>query len=74
MKHIIMFLLGKHLSESFPIQNGGKAKGKRPLVRPRHRWVDNTVVMWIGLDWIRLAEDRNRQKALVNLVLNLWVP
>jgi hypothetical protein len=57
----------------------GKLDGKRPLGRPRHRWVDNIrmdlgEVRWGDVDWIGLAKDRNRWKALVNAVLNLRVP
>jgi hypothetical protein len=57
----------------------GKPEGKRPLGRPRRRWVDNTrmdlgEVGWGDVDWIGLAKDRNRRRALVNLVLNLRVP
>jgi hypothetical protein len=53
--------------------------GKRPLGRPRHRWVDNIrmdlgEVGWGDVYWIGLAQDRNRWRALVNSVLNLWVP
>jgi hypothetical protein len=56
-----------------------KREGTRPLGRPRHRWVDNIrmdlgEVRWGGVDWIGLAQDRNRWRALVNSVLNLWVP
>jgi hypothetical protein len=57
----------------------GKAEGNRPLGRPRRRWVDNIMmdlgeVGWGDVDWIGLAQDRNRWTALANLVLNLWVP
>jgi hypothetical protein len=57
----------------------GKPEGKRPLGRPRRRWVDNIrmdleEVGWSDVDWIDLAQDRNRWRALVNLVLNLRVP
>jgi hypothetical protein len=57
----------------------GKSEGKRPLGRSRHRWVDNISmdlgeVGWGDVDWIGLTQDRNRCKALVNLVLNLRVP
>jgi hypothetical protein len=57
----------------------GKSEGKRPLGRPRHRWVDN-IRMDLGevgrgdVDWIGLAQDKNRCRALVNLILNLRVP
>jgi hypothetical protein len=56
-----------------------KPEGKRPLGRPRHRWVDNLrmylgEVGWGDVDWIGLAQDRNRWRALVNSVLNLRVP
>jgi hypothetical protein len=53
--------------------------GKRPLGRPRRRWVDN-IRMHLGevecddVDWIGLAQDRNRWRTLVNSVLNLRVP
>jgi hypothetical protein len=57
----------------------GKSEGKRPLGRPRCRWVDNIrmdfgEVGWGGVDWIGLVKDRIRWRALVNSVLNLWVP
>jgi hypothetical protein len=57
----------------------GKPEGKRPLERPRRRWVDNIrmdlgEVGWGDVDWIGLAQDRNRWRALVDLVLNLRVP
>jgi hypothetical protein len=53
--------------------------GKRSLERPRCRWVDNIrmdfgEVEWGDVDWIGLAQDRNRWRALVNSVMNLWVP
>jgi hypothetical protein len=56
----------------------GKPKGERPLGRPRRRWVDNTrmdlvEVGWRDVDCIGLALDRERWRALVNSVLNLWV-
>jgi hypothetical protein len=57
----------------------GKPEGKRPLGRPRRRWMDNikTDLLQIGLsvvDWIDLAQDRYRWRALVNAVMNLRVP
>jgi hypothetical protein len=57
----------------------GKPEGKRPLGRPRRRWVDNIRMDlgeggWGDVDWIGLAKDRNRWRALVNSVLNLGVP
>jgi hypothetical protein len=57
----------------------GKPEGKRPLGRPRRRWVDNIrmdleEVGWGDVDWIGLVKDRNRWRALVNSVLNLRVP
>jgi hypothetical protein len=56
-----------------------KPEGKRPLGRPRRRWVDNIKrdlgeVVWGDVDWIGLAKDRNKWRALVNSVLNLRVP
>jgi hypothetical protein len=51
----------------------GRPEGKRPLGRPRRRWVDNIRmdVGWGDVDRIGLAQDRNRWRALVNSVLNL---
>jgi hypothetical protein len=57
----------------------GEPEGKRPLGRPRPRWVDNIrmdlgEVGWGDVDWIGLAKDRNRWRAVLNSVLNLRVP
>jgi hypothetical protein len=57
----------------------GKPEGKKPLGTPRCRWVDNIKrdlreIGWGGMDWIDLAEDRDQWRALVNTVMNLWVP
>jgi hypothetical protein len=56
----------------------GRPEGKRPLERPRRRWVDNMMDLgeleWGDVDWVGLAWDRNRWRALVNSVLNLRVP
>jgi hypothetical protein len=54
-------------------------EGKRPLGRLRRRWVDNIKfdlreVRWDGMNWIDLAQDRDRWRALVNTVMNLRVP
>jgi hypothetical protein len=56
----------------------GKPEGKRPLGRPRRRWVDNIgmdllEVLWGDMDWFGLVQDRARRRALVNSVLNLRV-
>jgi hypothetical protein len=57
----------------------GRPQGRRPLGRPRRRWEDNIKMdlMEIGfwdVDWIDLAQDRDRWWALVNTVMNLRVP
>jgi hypothetical protein len=57
----------------------GKPEGKRPLGRPRRRWVnhikmDLREVRWDGRDWIDLVQDRHRCRAHVDTVMNLWVP
>ena len=57
----------------------GKPERKRPLLRPRHRWEDN-IKMYLqevgcgGMDWIELAQERDRWRALVNVVMTLGVP
>jgi len=57
----------------------GKPEGKGPLVRPRSRWEDNIKmdleeVVCGGMNWIELAQVRDRWRALVNAVMNLRVP
>ena len=57
----------------------GKPEAKRPLGRPRLRWEDNIMmdIQEVGcgdMDWIDLAQDRDRWRALVNTLMNLWVP
>jgi hypothetical protein len=57
----------------------GKPEGKRPLGRPRNRWEDNIKMdlQEVGrgvMDWIELAQDRDRWRTLVNAVMNLRVP
>jgi len=57
----------------------GKPEGRRPLGRPSRRWVDNTMtdLQEVGcgyMDWIGLAQDRDRWQTLVSAVMNLWVP
>jgi hypothetical protein len=56
----------------------GKPEGKRPLVRPRHRWEDGIrmdvrEIGWGSVEWIQLAQDRDRWWFLVNMVMNLQV-
>jgi hypothetical protein len=56
----------------------GKPEEKRPLGRPRHRWVDSIKmnlrdVIWDAVDGINMAQNRNQWRALVNTILNLWV-
>jgi hypothetical protein len=57
----------------------GDPEGKRPLGRPKRRQVDNDNINlgdieFGGIDCIDLAQDRDQWKALVNTVMNLWVP
>jgi len=56
-----------------------KPEGKRPFGRPRHRWEDNIKmalqeVILRGMDWIDFAQDRDRWRALLNVVMKLWIP
>jgi hypothetical protein len=57
----------------------GKPEGRRPLGRPRHRWVHNIKmdlreIGWDGIDWVDLAQGRDQWRALANTVMNLRVP
>ena len=57
----------------------GKPEGRSPLGRPRRRWEDNIKmdlqeVGYGGLDWMELAQDRDRWRALVSTVMNFQVP
>jgi hypothetical protein len=57
----------------------GKLEGKRPLGRPRRRWVDNIKmdlreIGWDGIYWINLAQGRDQWRAPVNTVINHRVP
>jgi len=57
----------------------GKPEGKRPLGRPKRRWEDNIKMdlQEVGcgrMDTINMAQDRDKRRALVNAVVNLWVP
>jgi hypothetical protein len=57
----------------------GRPEGRRPLGRPRHRWKDNIKmdlqeVGWGGMDWIVMAQDRDRWRAVVSAVMDLRVP
>ena len=57
----------------------GKPEGRRPLGRPRQRWADNIrmdlqEMVCVYMDWIGLAQDRDRWQTLVSVVMNLRVP
>jgi hypothetical protein len=57
----------------------GNPEGRSPLGRPRRRWLDNirmdlVEVGWGDVGWIGVAQVRDKWRALVNSVLNLWVP
>jgi hypothetical protein len=57
----------------------GKPERKRELERTRHRWEDNIrmnvrEIGYGGVDWLHLAQDRDRWRALVNMVMKLWFP
>ena len=71
---------GMHGEEERCMQGfGGEPEGKTPLGRPRRRWEGNIMidlkeVGYGGMDWIKLAQDRDRWRALVNAVMKLRVP
>jgi hypothetical protein len=57
----------------------GKPQDKRPLRRPRRRWEDNIkmdlrCIVWGDMEWTNLVQDREPWRAVVNTVMNLWVP
>jgi hypothetical protein len=57
----------------------GEPEGKKPLGRPRPRWVDNIKIDlretgWYGMDWVDLAQNRDQWRVLVNTVMNLQAP
>jgi hypothetical protein len=56
----------------------GKPEGRRPLGRPKRRWVDNMKIdlreIWYGMDWIDLTQDKEQWRVLVNTIMNLRVP
>jgi hypothetical protein len=57
----------------------GKPEGKRPLGRPRRRWMNNIKmnlreIGWDGMDWIDLAQHKDQWRVLVNTVMNLRFP
>jgi hypothetical protein len=58
---------------------GGKTEGTRSIGKPGHKWEDIITmdlgeIVWSGMDWIHLAEDRDPWQAVMNMVMNLWVP
>ena len=65
--------------EEWRIQDsGGESWGNRPLGRPRRRWYDNIkmILQEVGcvvMDWIELAQNRDRWRSLVNAAMNLWI-
>jgi hypothetical protein len=82
-RHLLCWVRKKKLTsiiwQSMSCNKVGKPEWKRPLGRPRRRWVDNIrmnlgQIRWGDVDWIGLALDRNRWRAVVNSVLSLGVP
>ena len=79
-----MLMVLKHREEAYVLRGAyrvlvGKPEGKRPVGRSRRRWEDSIKMdlQEVGcgdMDWIDLAQDRDRWRALVNAVLNFRVP
>jgi predicted small integral membrane protein len=77
--YIIIYLAGMGEKRNVYRLLVGKPEGKRPLGRPRRRWIDNIKIGLLEIalnvvDWIGLAQDRYRWRALLNSVMNLRVP
>jgi hypothetical protein len=76
--------VGRHVARIGEKRNAyrilvGKPERRRPLGRPKRRWVDNIKmdlreIGWDGVDWVDLAQDRDHWRDLVNTVMNLRVP
>ena len=57
----------------------GKPEGKRTLERPRSRWEDNIKMDlqelgFMGIDWIDLVQDKDRQREFASVIMNIWLP
>jgi hypothetical protein len=84
IRSFITCAIGRICSTNGDKRNGyrilvGKPEGRRPLGRPRRRWIGNikmdlTEIGCDDMDWIHLAQDRDQWRALVNMVMNLRVP
>jgi hypothetical protein len=71
--------MGRACSTNGETRNAYRILVGKPLGRPRRRWVDNInmdlgEIGWDGRDWIKLAQDRNQWRVLVNTMMNLRVP
>jgi hypothetical protein len=76
--------MGGHVARIEEIRNAynilvGKSKRKRQLGRPRRRWEDNISknlreIGWEGVNWVRLARDRDKWRVLVNTIINIRFP
>jgi len=76
--YVILSMYMTYLQTKFHIPNFS-SEGTRPLGRPRHRWKDNIridlrEIVLVSMDWLYLAQVRDQLRALLNMVMNLWVP
>jgi hypothetical protein len=76
--NIIRVIISRRMKWAGHVARMGEMRNAYNILfgRPRHRWEDNIImeIEWEGVDWMHLAQDRDRWRALVNTVSSFWVP